>query len=66
MAQAGYLGQEFVALVDQTVGDMLRAHPGAQTWWDIVQVSYPNRDHINAVIQSDSGGRSALGSPFVP
>ena len=65
MARDGFLDQEFIALVEQTLGDMLREHPGAQTWWDTAQPSYPDRDRINASIQSDSGGRSPIGSPFV-
>ena len=66
MHEAGFLDQEVVGLYDQVIGDMLREHPGMRTWWDAVRVNFANSEHINALMEGDSAGRTALGKPIVP
>ena len=66
MCEQGFLDQEVSGLFDQAIGDMLRQHPGMRTWWEAAQAQFPLREHVNALIERDSGGRTAIGKPIVP
>ncbi len=58
MCEQGFLDQEFSRLFDQAIGDMLRQHPGMRTWWEAAQAQFPLREHVNALIERDSGAGS--------
>jgi hypothetical protein len=66
LSEAGFLDQQFVEFIDETVGDMLRRHPGARTWWEAAQHGFPHREYVNALIDRDDEGGGTFGSPIVP
>ena len=66
MSEEGFLDQEVVGLLDRMIGDMFRQHPGMRVWWEAVRDNFPLREQLNALMEGDSQGRTALGQPIVP
>ena len=66
MSSHGFLDRELADLIDVEVGNVLRQHPGARTYWEAIQHGYPHREHVNKLIEQDKGLGIALGMPVVP
>ena len=64
MARDGFVGLDFAEMTDQVVGEILRQHPGAQTWWQATKNGFPHRDYVDALIQRESQDQ-AWGFPIV-
>ena len=67
MYEDGFLGEEYIELLDKLIGDLIRQNPGARTWWDAIGWSYPHNDYVNQLVElGEVEDRWSIGAPLVP
>ena len=60
---------EITELLDVLLGNMLRDHPGARTWWESIQFGFPQilRERINPLLNLEGDKKTfTIGAAIVP